>query len=41
MDNSKATILVVDDVTANIEILNGVLGNQYDVLFATKKRSTG
>ena len=35
MQNSKATILVVDDVAANIEILNGVLGNQYDVLFAT------
>jgi diguanylate cyclase (GGDEF)-like protein len=35
MDTSKATILVVDDVPANIEILNGVLGNQYDVLFAT------
>ena len=35
MENSKATILVVDDVAANIEILNGVLGNQYDVLFAT------
>jgi CheY-like chemotaxis protein len=35
MNHSKETILIVDDVIANIEILNGVLGDLYDIIFAT------
>jgi diguanylate cyclase (GGDEF)-like protein len=31
----KPTILVVDDATSNIEILNGVLDSDYEILFAT------
>jgi diguanylate cyclase (GGDEF)-like protein len=35
MDIKKQTILVVDDTPVNIEILAGVLGADYDILFAT------
>ncbi len=31
----KPTILVVDDAISNIEILNGVLDSDYEILFAT------
>jgi diguanylate cyclase (GGDEF)-like protein len=31
----KPTVMVVDDSTSNIEILNGVLGSDYEILFAT------
>jgi diguanylate cyclase (GGDEF)-like protein len=31
----KQTVLIVDDATPNIEILNGVLANEYEILFAT------
>ena len=33
--NSRQTVLIVDDMVANIEILNGVLNQDYEVLFAT------
>jgi diguanylate cyclase (GGDEF)-like protein len=32
---SKPTILVVDDITTNIEILDGILNTEYEILFAT------
>ncbi len=32
---TKATVLVVDDDVANIEIMNAVLEDDYDVCFAT------
>jgi PleD family two-component response regulator len=31
----KQTVLIVDDMPANIEILNGILQDEYEVLFAT------
>lgn len=34
MKNNKATILLVDDTEANIDILLGLLGNSYDMLVA-------
>jgi diguanylate cyclase (GGDEF)-like protein len=34
MVNKKEVILIVDDIVSNIEILNGVLGNDYEILFA-------
>jgi diguanylate cyclase (GGDEF)-like protein len=33
--NPKSTILIVDDMVTNIEILDGILSSEYDVLFAT------
>jgi diguanylate cyclase (GGDEF)-like protein len=33
--NTRQTILIVDDMAANIEILNGILSPDFDVLFAT------
>lgn len=35
MDIKKQSVLIVDDMVSNIEILSGVLGSEYDVLFAT------
>jgi diguanylate cyclase (GGDEF)-like protein len=35
MEIKKQTVLVVDDVPSNIEIINGVLGADYEILFAT------
>jgi diguanylate cyclase (GGDEF)-like protein len=35
MNTKKQTVLVVDDTPANIEILAGVLGAEYEILFAT------
>lgn len=35
MNNSRETILIVDDIVANIEILNSILGSTYEILFAT------
>ncbi len=35
MDIKKQTVLIVDDMPSNIEILEGVLGTDYEVLFAT------
>jgi diguanylate cyclase (GGDEF)-like protein len=32
--NGKQSILIVDDMPSNIEILNGILGEDYNVLFA-------
>lgn len=32
---AKKSILVVDDVPVNIEVLKGILGDEYDVLVAT------
>jgi len=32
--NGKQSILIVDDMASNIEILNGILGNDYNILFA-------
>ena len=32
---SKQTVLIVDDMTSNIEVLNSILGSDYEVLFAT------
>jgi diguanylate cyclase (GGDEF)-like protein len=32
--NGKQTVLIVDDMASNIEILNGILGNDYNILFA-------
>jgi CheY-like chemotaxis protein len=31
----RQTILIVDDVPSNIEILGGLLGTDYEILFAT------
>lgn len=31
----KQNILIVDDMTSNIEVLNGVLGSDYEIMFAT------
>jgi diguanylate cyclase (GGDEF)-like protein len=31
----KQTLLIVDDMVSNIEILDGILGADYDILFAT------
>jgi diguanylate cyclase (GGDEF)-like protein len=33
--NTRQTVLIVDDAVANIEILNGILSPDFDVLFAT------
>ncbi len=33
--SEKQTILIVDDITANIQLLNGILGNEHRILFAT------
>lgn len=35
MELNKQTVLIVDDMPSNIEILEGVLGDDYEVLFAT------
>jgi diguanylate cyclase (GGDEF)-like protein len=35
MHTVKQTILVVDDAVSNIEILNGILDTDYEILFAT------
>ena len=35
MEINKQTVLIVDDMPSNIEILEGVLGTEYEVLFAT------
>lgn len=35
---ADTTILIVDDMPSNIEILNQVLGGEYDILFATGGR---
>ena len=35
MENRKQIVLIVDDMTANIEVLDGVLGEEYEILFAT------
>jgi diguanylate cyclase (GGDEF)-like protein len=35
MDIKKQSVLIVDDMVSNIEILSGVLGTEYEVLFAT------
>ena len=32
--NDKQSVLIVDDMASNIEILNGILGNDYNILFA-------
>ena len=32
--NGKQSILIVDDMASNIEILNGILGNDYNICFA-------
>ena len=33
--NPEQTILIVDDMVTNIEILDGILSSEYDILFAT------
>jgi diguanylate cyclase (GGDEF)-like protein len=33
--NPKQTILIVDDMATNIEILDGILNSEYEILFAT------
>ncbi len=35
MQDKKQTVLIVDDMAANIEVLDGVLGDEYEILFAT------
>jgi diguanylate cyclase (GGDEF)-like protein len=35
MENKKQIVLIVDDMAANIEVLNGVLGEDCEVIFAT------
>jgi diguanylate cyclase (GGDEF)-like protein len=35
MPPDKQSILIVDDQPTNIEVLNSILGNDYDILFAT------
>jgi diguanylate cyclase (GGDEF)-like protein len=35
MENKKQIVLIVDDMAANIEVLNGVLDEDYEILFAT------
>jgi diguanylate cyclase (GGDEF)-like protein len=35
MEPSRQTILLVDDAPANLEALNAVLGDQYELIFAT------
>jgi diguanylate cyclase (GGDEF)-like protein len=35
MQTIKPTILIVDDAPSNIEILNGILDSDYEILFAT------
>ncbi len=35
METKRQTVLIVDDAIPNIEILNGVLANEYEILFAT------
>ncbi len=35
MEMKKQNILIVDDMTSNIEVLNGVLGSDYEIMFAT------
>jgi diguanylate cyclase (GGDEF)-like protein len=35
MENKKQTVLIVDDMAANIDVLDGVLGDEYEILFAT------
>ncbi|OGO36962.1 MAG: diguanylate cyclase response regulator [Chloroflexi bacterium RBG_16_57_8] len=35
MDTRKHTVLIVDDMASNIEILSGVLGDEYEILFAS------
>ncbi len=35
MENKKQTVLIVDDMAANIEVLDGVLSDEYEILFAT------
>jgi len=40
MENRKQTVLVVDDQIANVEILNSVLEDEYEILFATSGKET-
>jgi diguanylate cyclase (GGDEF)-like protein len=35
MENRKQTVLIVDDQITNVEILNNVLEDEYEILFAT------
>ncbi len=35
MENKKQIVLIVDDMVENIEVLDGVLGEEYEILFAT------
>jgi len=35
MENKRHTILIVDDMPANIEVLDNVLADDYEILFAT------
>jgi diguanylate cyclase (GGDEF)-like protein len=37
-DADKPRILVVDDIAANIKVLNGILGEEYNISFATDWR---
>jgi diguanylate cyclase (GGDEF)-like protein len=34
MENKKQIVLIVDDMATNIEVLDGVLGEEYEILFA-------
>lgn len=35
MKSKMQTVLIVDDVATNVEVLDGVLGKEYEILFAT------
>jgi diguanylate cyclase (GGDEF)-like protein len=35
MENKKQVVLIVDDMAANIEVLDSVLGEEHEILFAT------
>lgn len=35
MPSDRQTVLIVDDTSANIEVLNAILGVEYEILFAT------
>lgn len=35
MEGKKQMVLIVDDMASNIEVLNNVLGQEYEILFAT------
>jgi diguanylate cyclase (GGDEF)-like protein len=38
MPSDRQTVLIVDDTPANIEVLNAILGVEYEILFATSGR---